>query len=146
MSYMNGICWFHFPFGKPLVKNTFFKSFPKKNAQIVNLKNPDLDLIRRIHPECGFYGFMIRLWICTKKREIRFWIRKSRFGFSRKTHPWLSSIGKSGFRFWNLDFGFCNRTRNPKTDCTSAKSVFRVDFNSGFRGFPFYKLIMIICI
>ena len=39
----------------------------------MNLKNPDLDLIRRIHPECGFYGFMIR-----------FWIRKSGFGFSPK--------------------------------------------------------------
>ena len=45
----------------------------KKTAHVVHLKNPDLDLIRRIHPECGFYGFMIR-----------FWIRKSGFGFSTK--------------------------------------------------------------
>ena len=36
----------------------------QKNAQIVNLKNPHLDLIRRIHPECGVYGFMIRFLIC----------------------------------------------------------------------------------
>ena len=58
---MYGICCVPFLSGKPLVKNTFFKSFPKKIApQIVNLKNPDLDLIRRIHPECGFYGFTIR--------------------------------------------------------------------------------------
>ena len=28
----------------------------------------------------------------------------------------LDSIGKSGFRFWNPDFGFGNRTRNPNTD------------------------------
>ena len=76
-----------FFFEKPLVKNTFFKSFPPKNAQIVNLKNPDLYLIRRIHPECGFYGFMIRFWICPKKREIRFWIRKSGLGFSQTYAP-----------------------------------------------------------
>ena len=59
----------------------------QKNAQIVNLKNPDLDLIRRIHPECGFYEFMIRFWICPKTLKIRFWIRKSVFGFSRKNAP-----------------------------------------------------------
>ena len=52
------------------------KYFFQKNAHIVNLKNPDLDLIRRIHPECGFYGFMIR-----------FWIRISGFGFSPKNAP-----------------------------------------------------------
>ena len=50
----------------------FFQILCRKNAQIVNLKNPDLDLIRRIHPECGFYGFMIRFWICPKKRQIPF--------------------------------------------------------------------------
>ena len=41
----------------------------------------------------------------------------------------LRSIGKSGFRVWNPDYGFCSRTRNPKTDFTSEKSVLRVDFN-----------------
>ena len=56
---------------KPLVKNTF-QILSQKNAQIVNLKNPDLDLIRRIHPECGFYEFMIRFWICPKTLKIRF--------------------------------------------------------------------------
>ena len=40
----------------------------------------------------------------------------------------LRSIGKSGFRFWNPDF-------------TYEKSVLRVDFNYGFHGFPFYRLI-----
>ena len=72
MSYIYSICCEPFLFGKPLVKNIFFKSFPPKNAQIVNLKNPDLDLIRRIHPEN--HGFMIRFWICPKKHKIRFWI------------------------------------------------------------------------
>ena len=47
-------------------KYFFLKPFPKK-ARIVNLKNPDLDLIRKIHPECGFYGFMIQIWIFPKK-------------------------------------------------------------------------------
>ena len=50
----------------------------------MHLQNPDLDLIRRIHPECGFYGFMIPSWICLQKRKIRFWIRKSGFGLSPK--------------------------------------------------------------
>ena len=45
----------------------FLQILSQKNAQIVNLKNPDLDLIRRINPECGLYGFMIWIWILPKK-------------------------------------------------------------------------------
>ena len=56
---------FSFFFEKPLVKNTFFKTFPKKSSER-EFKNPDLDLIRNIHPECGFYGFMIQIWIFPK--------------------------------------------------------------------------------
>ena len=41
----------------------------------------------------------------------------------------LPSIGKPGFRFWNPDFGFCNRRRNPFSDFTFEKSVLRIDFN-----------------
>ena len=41
----------------------------------------------------------------------------------------VRSIGKSGFRFSKSKSGFPNRTRNPKTDFTSEKSVLRVDFN-----------------
>ena len=83
---MYGICCVPFLFGKPLVKNTFFKSFSKINApQIVNLKSPGLDLIRRIHPECGFYGLISNPFLdLPKKRKIRFWIRKSGFWFSQK--------------------------------------------------------------
>ena len=88
---------------KTACQKYFSNPFPK-NAQIVNLKNPDLDLIRRIHPECGFYEFMIRFWICPKTLKIRFWIRKSVFGFGNpyldfpeKTHPYIhvSSNGVS---------------------------------------------------
>ena len=35
---------------------------------------------------------MIRLWICPKKRKIRFWIRKSGFGFSRKNAPLVIKV------------------------------------------------------
>ena len=41
----------------------------------------------------------------------------------------MRSIGKSGFRFSKSKSGFPNRTRNPKTDFTSEKSVLRVDLN-----------------
>ena len=47
----------------------------------MNLKNPDLDLIQSIHPECGFYGFMI----C-------FWIRNSGFRFSPKNAPNVATM------------------------------------------------------
>ena len=50
----------------------------------MNLKNPDLDLILRIHSKCGFSGFMIRFWILVIKRKIRFRIQESGFGFSQK--------------------------------------------------------------
>ena len=88
---MYGICCVPFLFGKPLVKNTFFKSFPKKNApQIVNLKNPDFDLIRRIHPECGFYGFTIRFWICPKNAKSIFGSGNPDLDFPKK-HTWSES-------------------------------------------------------
>ena len=56
-------------------ENRLFKILPKKPAQIANLKNPDLDVIRRIHPECRFYGLTIR-WIFPPKRTHIF-IKKS---------------------------------------------------------------------
>ena len=85
---MYGICGVPCLWENHLLKILFFKSFPpQKNAQVVNLQNSDLNLIRRIHPECEFYGFMIRFWICPKKRKIQFWIRNSGFGFSQKTYP-----------------------------------------------------------
>ena len=47
-------------------------------------------------------------------QRTRFWRRFNQF-----------MIGSS----LKYDFGFCNRTRNPKTDFTSDKSVLGVDFN-----------------
>ena len=38
----------------------------------MTLKNPDLDLIRGIHPQCAFYGFTIRFWICPKNAKSSF--------------------------------------------------------------------------
>ena len=68
MSYMYGICYVPFFSKNRLSKVPSSNPFPpQKNAQIVNFKNRDLDLIRRIHLECGFYGFMIRFWICPQK-------------------------------------------------------------------------------
>ena len=74
---MSGSILYHFCSKNRLSQKLFSNPFPK-TAQIVNLKNPDLELMRRIHPECGFYGFMIRFWIYPpppplKKRQHRFW-------------------------------------------------------------------------
>ena len=42
---------------------------------------------------------------------------------------WVRSIGKSGFRFRISDFGFPNKTRNPKMDFDQPKSFSKTDFN-----------------
>ena len=42
------------------------------------------------------------------------------------------SMGKSAFRFFNLHFGFCNRTRHPSSWWISIKKS-----KSGFHGFLF---------
>ena len=61
----------------------FFNPFPK-NAQIMNLKNPDLDLIWRIHLECGFFGFMFRFWILVIKRKSVFGFKNPDSDFPKK--------------------------------------------------------------
>ena len=87
-SYMYGICRVPFLFRKPLVKITFFKSFAKKTLRLwISKIQIWIWSEESTQLECGFYGFMIRFWICPKKRKIRFWIPNSRFGFSKKTHP-----------------------------------------------------------
>ena len=98
MSYMYGICYVPFFFSKNRSSKVLFSNPFPKNAQIVNLKNPDLDLIRRIHPEGGFCGFMIRFWICQKKNknafldsEIRIWI------FPQKNAPLVPRAETIGF-------------------------------------------------
>ena len=54
---------------KTACRKYFLQILSQKNAQIVNLKNQDLDLIRRINSQCGFYGFMIRIWILPKEKR-----------------------------------------------------------------------------
>ena len=54
----------------------------------------------------------------------------------------LRSIGKSGFGFWNLDLGFCYRTRNPKRMSLPRNQspgwIAMKKSESGLHGFPFY--------
>ena len=68
---------------------------------MMNLKNPDLDLIRSILLECGYFGFMIRFWISTKKTQnpfldsrIRFWIfpKKRTLSYVTKSELWSSQL------------------------------------------------------
>ena len=61
----------------------FFQILSQKNSEVMNLKNPDLDLIRSILLECGYFGLMIRFWIFAKKRQNPF------SDFPTKTHPYL---------------------------------------------------------
>ena len=76
MSYMYGICCVpFFFFRKTACQKYFFQILSQKNAQIVNLENSDLNLIRRIHPQCG-----------------HFWIRDPFFDLPKKTqNPFLDS-------------------------------------------------------
>ena len=39
----------------------------RSHGDVMNLKNPDLDLIRSILLECGYFAFMIR----QRKREVK---------------------------------------------------------------------------
>ena len=77
-------------FRKTACQKYFFQILSQKNAQIVNLKNPDLDLIRRIPPPPPSVDFMdswsvfgfaentqntfldseIRIWIFPEKRTL----------------------------------------------------------------------------
>ena len=51
------ICFVPFFFSRKTACQKYVcQIFSQKTAQIVNLRNTDLDLIRRIHPECGFFG------------------------------------------------------------------------------------------
>ena len=89
MSYMYGISGVPCLWENRQSKILFSNPFPKKNAQVVNLKNQDLDLIRRIHPQCGFYQRIYDPFLDLPNRNA-----KSVFGFGnpdldfpKKTHP-----------------------------------------------------------
>ena len=72
---------------KTACQKYLFQILSPKNVQIVNLKNPDLDSIRRIHPECGFYRFMIRCWICQKNAKSVFGFGNPDLNFPQKNAP-----------------------------------------------------------
>ena len=38
--------------------------------------------------------------------------------------------GAFGWKLWDLDFGFSNKTRNTKTDFDALKSLSKMDFKS----------------
>ena len=112
---------------------------PKKPTQIEIFKNPDLDLIRRIRQESGFYGFMIGFWICPKRRKIQFWIRKSWFWFSpQKVHTKYrrfregSFAAHSQFYVWFPRLFDCNITVGAATPLTSKNSLVTKNVNSLF--------------
>ena len=69
----------------------------------MNRKNPDLELMRRIHPECGFYGLMIRFWIYPpppKKKKAT-----SVFGFGNQDldfPPKKHSVSLIGVKYFEL--------------------------------------------
>ena len=75
MSYMYGICCAPVLFGKPLAKNIFSNPFPKK-CSVCESQKSGFGLIPRIHPECGFYRFVIRFWIFPKNPPLRVLYRK----------------------------------------------------------------------
>ena len=79
MSYMNAIFRVPFFVRKTACQKYFFQILSQ--GKIVNLKNPDLDLIRRIHLECGFYGFMIRFWI--RKSGLEFFPKNASYVLSQ---------------------------------------------------------------
>ena len=144
---------------KTACQNYFFQILSQKNAQIVNLKNPDVDLIRRIHPECGFYGFMIRFWICPQKCKIRFWIPNSGFGFSQKKrtlNQQESNFARAAYFFVHFFAVFLHdyNVKRPETSYLSynfnGENVVRVLFHFFFTpslfhlGFDWWPLVFLI--
>ena len=72
---------FHFRSENRLSKILFSNPFPKI-AQVVDVKNPDLDLIRRIHP-CRVWI----LWIHDRFLDLPIGFGNSDLDFPIKTHP-----------------------------------------------------------
>ena len=128
MSHMYGIwCVQFFFFGKPLVKNTFFKSFPKKTLRFW-ISKIRICTIRRIHPSVDFIDSWSVFEFAQKKRKSVFGFGNPDLDFPKKTHPKcryfhlsvhvvveLSSNimrGKWGFRLWPKNALLWQITRN----------------------------------
>ena len=62
-------------------------SFPE-NAQVVNLKNSDLDLIWRIHRQSVYFMDMILFWIYQRKRKIIFRFGNPDLDFPKNPHSY----------------------------------------------------------
>ena len=67
---------------KTACQKYFFQILSQKNVQIVNLKIPDLEMIRIIHPEREFFG------VAQKKAQSVFGFGNADLDFpKKKTHP-----------------------------------------------------------
>ena len=73
---------------------------------------------RNNSPSKGAFDWQIWISDFPMKREIQ-----KRISTNRNPFPRVLSIGKSGFRFRISDFGFPNKTQNPKTDFDEPKSL-----------------------
>ena len=81
----------------------FFQILSQKTAQTVNLKNLNLDLIRRIHPDCGFYKFMIPFQICQKSAKTVFGFGNPDLVFPQKRTLSRNILNKHIF-FFSVSF------------------------------------------
>ena len=129
----------HFPFGKPLVKNTFFRCFPKKKRSHCesqksgfgfDLKNPSRVWILWIHDP------VLDLPKKTKNpfsdSEIRIWV-----------FPKNAPLVEFDWEIWISDFAIEREIqkriappRNPSSEWIEIKKS-----KSRFRGFTFYRSI-----
>ena len=85
-----GAVVYHFCLGNRLSKILFSNPFPKKNAEVMNLENPDLDLIRSILLEWILWIHDPFLHFPKKTQNpVRF---KNPFSdFPTKTHPEINN-------------------------------------------------------
>ena len=80
--------------------------------------------------------------------NLRNFLSHKRVGDKFQTYR-VPLIENSGLRFWNPDFGFCNKTRNPKRILrpkNPSQGRFSIKkFKSKFRRFPPFTIPKTIC-
>ena len=86
---MYGICGVAYFCGKTACQKYFFQILSPKKRSGCESQNPDLDLIRRIHPECGFYQRIYDPFLDLTNRNAKsvFGFGNPDLDFSQKTHP-----------------------------------------------------------
>ena len=130
MSYMYGIYCVQFFFRKSACQKYFFQILSQKTLRLWMSKIRWL-WIHEIHPECGFYGFVIRFWICPKNAKSVFGFGNPDLDFPQKTHPkcryfYLSAHvvvelssnimrGNWGFRWWPKNALLWQTGEQPKS-------------------------------